>query len=344
MNVYIRHCTAFATAYLFSRKSAGNLSAEYLEAGETRLQQLAMDSIAKLFARAEQGSFYKLKHYYEPLLGAIRANPDEALFMTRRLVIAHTKQSMARLFQGNDPSGYRIYRNLSLVHKRDPNINSCKYGAETYLFLWDQPGEAVFPDDLNPSQPEIEWEAALLLHDQTHRGLDTLPAIVHGFLSELNQDPDVRHFICRKVLYKVLKESMGLITIPMEESHFIEDGGHPGSFEITQTDQKVYTDRIKIFLRQNIQQRFVAKSKLEKGAAEAYTGILDLYFEDLLMDGFAGKLPDYLARSAFRDMQPELWKVHRGRLEYLIKIGRIQLQSMYEHDFPNQPEVPIEDS
>ncbi|MEA3287633.1 MAG: hypothetical protein U9Q77_09710 [Candidatus Marinimicrobia bacterium] len=343
LNLYIRYCASLSTAYLFSRRKAGKLGSEYDRADEAKMQQLALDSIAELFARDDKGIFYKLIQYFEPLQDQIKADEDEALFMTRRLVVAHTKQSLARAFQQNDPSGARIYRNLSLVHKRDPEIKLAKHWDEDYFYLQNESGKTVFPDDFNPSKPEIVWDNALFMLENSRKDHDTLPGIVRDFLSELKQEDDHRHFISRSDLYKLLKYLMGLKTLSFETEYAGSTLENSENYEISQTDQEVYTDRIKTFFRYEINQRFVEKSKIDQNEANIYTEILDQYFEDLLMDGYAGKLPEYKVNSGFSEMKSAIWKIHRGRLEYLIKLGKKELQHQYEHDFPNTEPMRIED-
>ena len=306
------------------------------------MQQLAMDSIAELFARDDKGAFYKLIQYYEPLLEQITINVDEALFMTRRLVVAHTRQSLARSFQQNDPSGARIYRNLSLVPKRARDVRLVKYGDEDYFYFCNRSEKVSFPGDLNPGYPEIGWDSALFMLERSSRHFDTLPDIVRDFLDELKQEPACRHFICRSTLYKILKHILGLKTISLESEYAVTNPEKPEFLEISQTDQELYAVRIKSFFRNEIKQRFVEKSKLDQKEATVYFEILDRYFEDLLMDGFAGKLPDYQAKSIFRDLEPDEWKNHRGRLEYLIKLSKTELQAQYLDEFPNAERMRIE--
>ncbi len=341
LNLFIRYCTAFSSAYLFSRRHAGKLSLEYTQADDAKMQQLAIDSIAELFARDEHGSFFKLIQYYMPLIEGIAANPDEAIFMTRRLVVAHTRQSLAKSFSQNDPSGARIYRNLCLVHKRNPEIRLTNYGEKNYLYLQTEEEVLQFPDDLHPEKEEITWDSALNILKNTPGEVETIPSIVKHFFQELNRETNCRHFIDRQQLYRLLKEILGLKLLSIDRD-LPAAVNNPVFLSISQSDQKSYTDRIKLYFRQEIQQRFLDKARITRQQAEVYGEILDQYFDDLLMDGFSGKLPEYQAKSAFNDMEAGEWKIHRGRLEYMIKLCKAELQTQYLHEFSNTESVRIE--
>jgi len=160
---YIRTCAAFSAAFLFTRQRSGKLSAEHLHATETGIQQLAMDAIAELFARDEQQAYFRLQQYYSLLMPSINADPDEAIFMTRRLVVAHTKQFLVRSLKDHDPVGAKIYRNLGLVPERSPEVRLERSGSVDYFYFAAQHEQVQFPDDLNPGQPEISQQFGRVL-------------------------------------------------------------------------------------------------------------------------------------------------------------------------------------
>jgi hypothetical protein len=256
LTLYIRYCTSLATAYLFSRKNTGRLHPEYLSADVPGMQQLALDAIAELFARDEAGRFYQLIRYYEPLLDQIQADADQALFMTRRLIIAHTKQSLAKAFILNDPSGARIYRNLTLVPKRDPEIKAVTHGDDVYLYLQAKPGRLRFPDDLHPEFPEIDRETAEVVLRSSKNPSDTIPGLVHSFLRALKQETAFRHFISRQTLYYILKQFLGLNILHLNTEAGISAPDPWPAADDSHTEQTEYITGVEKFLRSEIDRRF----------------------------------------------------------------------------------------
>ncbi len=342
MNQFIRFCASFSAAYLVSRRSAGKLSAEYIGDDNTEIQKLAMDSIAELFGRDNQNNFYQLQEYYQPLELAIIQDANEALFMTRRLVVAHTKQSLAKRTALNDPAGAKIYRNLALVPQRDSRVKMHRFGDNEYFFKWDKSDQYSFPQDFHPNRPEVAWDRGLLLLGEGKSGSQiVLPAYVLNFLDRLSQDSDHRHFISRSLLFKLLKQIIGFQTTTLSDYENLPASST--SDGVSESDQQEFLQHVKAFHRSEIDTRYGLKRKLSQSEVTVYCQILDQYFEDLLMDGSPRKLPDYRNESAFRDLEEVNWRLHRGRLEYIIKMGRKALQDKYHHDFLKSDTVVIED-
>ena len=76
---------------------------------QAELETLAIDFIAPLFARDEQGVFCLLKKQFQPLSNL---SNNELFTIFQRLVYAHVHQEFIRLFQERDPVGKILYRSL----------------------------------------------------------------------------------------------------------------------------------------------------------------------------------------------------------------------------------------
>jgi len=343
LNLYIRYCASLAAAFLVMRKRSGHLLPESLGDETSEIQKLALDSIAELFAQDSQNTFYQLQEYYRPLEAMIVKDPDEALFMTRRLIVAHTKQSLAKRAALNDPAGAKIYRNLALVPQREPRIKLINYGDSGYFFKWDKPEPYSFPHHFNPDKPEISWEAGLRLLGENGGSVKTkLPDLVWMFLDLLGQQTDVRHFVSRSLLFKLLKHKLSFQTTSLDG--YETSSRQNQNEQVTETVQHEYLTFIKAYYRSEIEPRYVAKQKLSTDELAVYYQILDRYFEDSVLDGSPQKLPDYRAESLFKNASETDWKLHRGRLEYIIKLSRQALKEKYRHDFLNMAVMTIEDN
>lgn len=343
LNLYIRYCASMAAAFLVYRKRAGKLAADYLGDEDSEIQDIALDSIAELFAQDHQNNFYQLQEYYRPLEPVIMKDADEALFMTRRLIVAHTKQSLAKQFALRDPAGAKIYRNLALVPQRDPSIKMINYGDSEYFFRWDKPGLYTFPQDFNPEKPEITWEAGLrILGDRDGDRSTLLPALVKRFLAFLSQEMDYRHFISRSQLFNLLKHILSFRTTVLSEYETIFSSNGGQHDEVTEEVQRDYLAFVKAFHRSEIVTRYAAKKKISADEVAVYCQILDQYFEDSVLDGSPRKLPEYRDETPFRDLDEAVWRLHRGRLEYIVKLAREALKEKYRHDFLKRDAMVIE--
>ncbi|MEX2400673.1 MAG: hypothetical protein WD423_07860 [Rhodothermales bacterium] len=101
-------CFRMARVYLRRRAVAGRLNPDFF--GLT-LDDLALDCIAELFERDEDGRFPHLVTYYEPILAK---HPSRARLLgaTRRLVFSKVSEGLYRRYREADPSLAKLIRNL----------------------------------------------------------------------------------------------------------------------------------------------------------------------------------------------------------------------------------------
>ncbi len=342
LNIFIRYCASIATAHLFSRKKSCKLSHELMSADTTRVQQEAITSIADLFARDGNNKLYKLNHYYSPHADLMMESPVEALFLTRRLIVAHTKQHLVKSYADNDPSGARIYRNLGLVPKRDEHVKLVDHGDKQFFFYWDRMEAFQFPEHFNPDKPAIDWEDAKRLVEDAKVQTKSFPQIVRSVLIALAGKDEIRHFIGRRELFKLVHHTIGMRTVSLDAEENRVYNTHEGHYGITELDQAKFLTMVVERIHIEIESRYVRKNKIGEQEAPLYMRILKPYFQDLIMDGFSGKLPEYRKNTEFGQFSNVSWKVHRGRLEYLIKLGREQLKDLFEREFLNPSLMQVE--
>lgn len=106
------------------------------------LEDLAMDCIAGLFMRNNEGEFIQLKKYFWHNTSNLEKLDDvEILILLRRLVIKKTKQELSRIFKERDPEGAKIIRNIKVAIKSVSDFDSFKEMGREYIFLNDKNGK-----------------------------------------------------------------------------------------------------------------------------------------------------------------------------------------------------------
>lgn len=101
-------CFRMAKVYLRRRAQAGRLDPNFF--GLT-LNDLALDCIADLFERDEEGRFPQLVAYFGPMLEG-RPSPAQLLGATRRLVFSKVSEGLYRRYREADPGLAKLIRNL----------------------------------------------------------------------------------------------------------------------------------------------------------------------------------------------------------------------------------------
>lgn len=100
------------------------------------LEDLALDCVAGLFMRNDNGDFIQLKKYFQNNVDDIqKLESVEIMVLLRRLVIKKTKQELSRIFKERDPEGAKIVRNIKVAIKSASDFSSFKEMGREYIFL-----------------------------------------------------------------------------------------------------------------------------------------------------------------------------------------------------------------
>ena len=100
------------------------------------LEDLALDCVAGLFMRNEDGTFIQFNKYFlQNSLNVSLLEDAEIMVLLRRLVIKKTKQELSRIFKERDPEGAKIVRNIKVAIKSTADFESFKEMGREYIYL-----------------------------------------------------------------------------------------------------------------------------------------------------------------------------------------------------------------
>lgn len=99
------------------------------------LDDLALDCVAGLFMRNDDGEFIQFRKYFLQNTTCLEQMDDvEILVLLRRLVIKKTKQELSRIFKERDPEGAKIVRNIKVAIKSSPDFQSFREMGREYIY------------------------------------------------------------------------------------------------------------------------------------------------------------------------------------------------------------------
>jgi len=99
------------------------------------LEDLALDCIAGLFMRNDEGEFVQFrKYFFHNTTDLVAVDDVEILVLLRRLVIKKTKQELSRIFKERDPEGAKIVRNIKVAIKSSTEFGSFKEMGREYIY------------------------------------------------------------------------------------------------------------------------------------------------------------------------------------------------------------------
>jgi len=342
LNLFISYCQSFSKACLINEMNHGRLNLNQSLIGQEQIDDFALDCIADLFARDEQGDLFLLKRYFEPQLDILREHPERVIPVLRKLIASRVHQSLISLFSRVDQGGWKIWRNLSLVAKRHEQLYEFSFLEKNYLYYDEIHELNNAPNGLNPQAKSIPDE---LLREKLQAGLKKvygLPQAVAAVLLELRQQKAYQQFLSRGHIYYVLKELLNISYLDVEEIDSLvslDRGKEVMELDLGPTFQK---EDFFTYLHDQIETRYVAKGKINHDTCTAYHEILQMYFSDLLSDGYVDRLPQYLVSTGKTMLEGDAWLMHRGRLEYMIKLGKSHIRDRLEaNDFSSENKMQV---
>ena len=326
LNQFIAICQSLSKVSLIHEIQNGRLDLDQSLIGPNQLDGFAMDCIADLFARDDKGDLFLLRRFFEPQLNCLTKDPLTSLPALRQLIRSRVHQSLIALFCKVDIGGGKIWRNLSLVPKRDPEIKEFNFINTLYYYFAETGSPENPPDSLNPCAEPVPDEILRSWLQDAINGHHGLPMVVRSVLVDIRKNSDYQHFISRGQLYNLLKQLTNISQLDMEdiENQLVSETDTIDSSELTRYDIPLAS--LTAHLADITQSKYHEKGKIDASQSQHYQQLMELYFSDLVSDGFVEKLPHYVELTGSQILMNGQWQLHRGRLEYLIKLGKSWLQ------------------
>lgn len=100
------------------------------------LEDLALDCVAGLFMRNQDGLFVQFNKYFlQNSMNVATLADADIMVLLRRLVIKKTKQELSRIFKERDPEGAKIVRNIKVAIKSSVDFDSFREMGREYIYL-----------------------------------------------------------------------------------------------------------------------------------------------------------------------------------------------------------------
>ena len=326
--LYLVHiCKSLTKSYLKTQRFYNKL---YMQTNHPdEISDIAIDVIAPLFSRDNDGCFYELKRYFYPLLQDIESNDNLALIHLRRIVVSKAKQELINVFKQHDPAGWRIYRNLQLVPKHNNQIGIFRDFGRIYYYYKTAPVISSPPMELRPELEEISFEDLKQRVIEFQKLTNKTPEVVELVLKSLQENDEYCLFVSREKLFIALKAVWGLQMVQLKENQF-ETNRYVYPYRPLPDNHNGMMKKISLHIQNVIDKTYVRKQKMTSKNAVQYMNVLNAYFNDLLSSGSPQKIPQYMNHRSENDMFQDNWNLHKNRLEYMIKLGKKHLRGLLE--------------
>ncbi len=286
------------------------------------INDLALDVIADIFARDNNGMFVEINKYFKQL-GDLSVLSDDELFVgLRRLVFSATNVRFFKIYGELDTALSKIIRNLKITLKNHSSVKAIVHNEENFL----APRNT---ENLLLSLPFIPEEIlSPEFYDRvsSKSSLRDMLTAIGDVLKEQNNYKKIAPLIEVAVLIK--------------EAYASDAIRKMGNEEVT-AEQTIFNEQIKSIaqevvsnLKTQYSSRYVEKEKLLK---TEITALFDAT-EEILINHFCsgnGDPASYYAtlQKQLKDLNKEIYAgKYRVILEYLAKIARNQMSDILKDE------------
>ena len=322
INEFINICSSISAAYLKNEIYYSRLYFPIVIENDNELKDTCLDLIAPLFARDKSNSFYIFK---KGLLSKHNQLIEQSLYWRlKSIIISKTKQELIERFKKEEPSGYKILRNIKLAPARDNRLKDFNDQFNTYIYCCEEECSKPEIDYLNAELPEIDPDALLDLARNACKKYTMIPKILDYILISVKNENTYRDFIAISSLFKALKEILQPKTIYLDDVilHNEYSNNHNGHNGIDYSSN-IYQE-LEDYIILTVKNKYQANDEINENEANYYKLVLKEYFKDMI---FANNktLPHYLNNGHNILTTNDIFTSHKSKIEYLIKTCKKEL-------------------
>ncbi len=339
-----------AVSYLKYQEITGKNISLDKRGSQSNLDDVAMDCIATLFMRDDNGHFLQLHKYFHDVLNSpVNFDDETILIKLRGLVIKKTKQELSRIFRERDPEGAKILRNVRVALKNAPDLSSFREMGREFVFskmlahsadyqpeiilikncscvstvrhLKTEPLEVQYPN-LRRYQPMIPDRILKQQFLIIYSSRDPVSAILRKMLMVVASYPEYQNYLGLDVIVNLIRS----INKEMFHERFLSDAESESPMDrlrLQEIDQAI--NEAIIYIEKKINQQYVDKNKIPSPKADIYLATIMDYISDLASGKNTDSNFSYLCRHLPGLTQREYRDDERSIFEYLMKLAKNKL-------------------
>ena len=295
----------FAQAYLYTKRRRGRL-----HLAELSVDDLALDCIAELFARDDDGAFPVLRSYFGD-----NTEGEEVHVALRRLVFSKVNESLFRRYRESDPNLAKIIRNVKDAVAVIDDLVLERRGGLAWVRLARPDASGRSETQLPTAPPEL-LEAYLAANIEGRSQVRDLVRVSVDFLTDRSH---YDHGYPLTALARAIRAAFTCVGVVDDEDE--PDGSTFHPFEVAKAIV-VATARVGV----DKEAQYVGRGKVEAATYVAYVQSVRAYLGGQYLEG-AEVVSNYeaLTRQLPGLDEGTYRREHRNVVEYLGKLARTQL-------------------
>lgn len=313
--------------------------------GVNELEDVAIDCIAGLFMRNENGEFVQLQRYFEPKIDAgAEFTEIEAASMLRRLIVKKTKQELSRIFRERDPEGAKIIRNIKVAIRSSDELMSFREMGREFVYLADVTESDEFADE-DPfdgsdvslavqTLPKVSLKSErlkspipekILFQNFLHKynPSDSVATMMKTMLEIVCDFPDYQKYLAIDIIASIIRD-VTFQHVREKLSNTVDNHSPLNDLQTKEIDQ-VNSIIIEV-IQQKINQQYLQKEKISVDKAEIYSKAIVDFIHEMTQGKETDSNFKYLKRYIPNLTQQQYRENERSIFEYLVKITKKSLR------------------
>jgi len=313
--------------------------------GVNELEDVAIDCIAGLFIRNDNGEFTQLQRYFGPKIESdTTLNEVEAASMLRRLIVKKTKQELSRIFRERDPEGAKIIRNIKVAIRSSNELKSFKEMGREFIFK-------------NNDSNGLENECSNLSSNENNGGVDkanniqnadserfknaipekllyqnflekydpsdSVASMIKKMLEIVASFPDYQNYLAIDIVAAIIRD-VTFQHVREKLSNNVDVNSPLSDLQAKEIEQ--VNQRIINVIHQKINQQYLRKKKITPEKADIYCRAIVDFVNELTQGKETDSNFRYLKRYIPELTQHQYREKERSIFEYLVKITKKSLR------------------
>jgi len=287
------------------------------------LEDLAVDCVAELFMRDENGAFVQLRKYFGQKLEELGDNDAEMMLQVRRLVVKKTKQELSRIFRERDPEGAKVVRNIKVAVRNSKELTWFREMGREFICYAPNggPRDRVYPHcpPLRRNCPPFPEEMLCMQFHGVSHPRDSVSASIKKLLALAEADASYQNYLSVDVVARIIR-------VARNEMFRETVGGEKRTatpLDHLQLEEiRIAKEQVIRRIRQKLDRTYLQGGKIGKEKAAIYCDALVDVLDDLVED----RRPESYFR-LLKDRMPMLTqKQYRSEertiFEYLAKVAK----------------------
>lgn len=320
---FINSSQKIAVSYLKYLELNGRNIRPRKSEGVNELEDIAIDCIAGLFIRNEDGEFIQLQRYFGNEFKKNNTPSDmQITSMLRRLIVKKTKQELSRIFKERDPEGAKIIRNIKVAINNSNKFVLFKEMGREFVYLNNRYFQLNNDNNIDSDKKLIPEKILLYYFLEKYSPSDSISSMLNKMMQIVEDLPDYHNYLAIDLISTIIRE----VTFQHVHDKLSNNISDTSPLHDIQKKEISHVNQLVInFIHQKIYNQYLYKNKISSEKAQIYCMAIADFVNEITLDKDTDSNYKYLKRYIPDLTQKSYREQERSIFEYLVKVTKKSL-------------------